>query len=74
MVGTDPEKFHDARLILLWGTNIISSNLPPLARSRRRAAVAPISLRSTHAGHAPQTNVTSTSRHYPVPMARWLSA
>ena len=26
-VGTDPERFADARLILLWGTNTISSNV-----------------------------------------------
>jgi anaerobic selenocysteine-containing dehydrogenase len=26
-VGTDPERFADARLILLWGTNTLSSNV-----------------------------------------------
>src|SRR4028119_2461518 len=26
-IGTDPERFADARLILLWGTNTITSNV-----------------------------------------------
>jgi anaerobic selenocysteine-containing dehydrogenase len=26
-VGTDPERFHDAKLIILWGTNTISANV-----------------------------------------------
>jgi len=26
-IGTDPERFHEARLILLWGTNTITSNV-----------------------------------------------
>jgi anaerobic selenocysteine-containing dehydrogenase len=26
-IGTDPERFHEARLILLWGTNTISANV-----------------------------------------------
>lgn len=26
-VGTDPERFHEARLIILWGTNTITSNV-----------------------------------------------
>ncbi|MDT4954099.1 MAG: hypothetical protein QOJ02_2237 [Acidobacteriota bacterium] len=26
-IGTDPERFHDAKLILLWGTNTISANV-----------------------------------------------
>jgi anaerobic selenocysteine-containing dehydrogenase len=26
-LGTDPERFNDARLIILWGTNTISSNV-----------------------------------------------
>ncbi len=41
MVGTDPERFHDARLIVLWGTNTISSNVhlwPEIAEARRRGA------------------------------------
>ena len=26
-IGTDPERFHDAKLILIWGSNTISSNV-----------------------------------------------
>jgi anaerobic selenocysteine-containing dehydrogenase len=26
-IGTDPERFHDAKLILLWGTNTLSANV-----------------------------------------------
>jgi anaerobic selenocysteine-containing dehydrogenase len=26
-IGTDPERFHEARLILLWGTNTLSANV-----------------------------------------------
>lgn len=26
-IGTDPERFHDAKLILIWGTNTISANV-----------------------------------------------
>lgn len=37
-VGTDPEAFEDAELILLWGTNTISSNvhLWPFVRAAQR--------------------------------------
>lgn len=41
MIGTDPEKFCDAQLIMLWGTNTISSNVhlwPEVAEARRRGA------------------------------------
>jgi anaerobic selenocysteine-containing dehydrogenase len=40
-IGTDPENFKDARLILLWGTNTISSNVhlwPLVLEARRRGA------------------------------------
>lgn len=40
-VGTNPEKFADARLILLWGTNTISSNVhlwPFILEAKKRGA------------------------------------
>jgi anaerobic selenocysteine-containing dehydrogenase len=40
-VGTDPERFEDARLIILWGANPIASNLHLWSRiqtARRRGA------------------------------------
>ena len=40
-VGTDPERFSDARLILLWGTNTITSNVhlwPFVLEARHRGA------------------------------------
>ena len=40
-IGTDPERFKDARLILLWGTNTISSNVhlwPEILEARNRGA------------------------------------
>jgi anaerobic selenocysteine-containing dehydrogenase len=40
-LGTDPEKFTDARLIILWGTNTISSNVhlwPFVLEAKKRGA------------------------------------
>ncbi|HEX5706033.1 MAG TPA: molybdopterin-dependent oxidoreductase, partial [Pyrinomonadaceae bacterium] len=40
-LGTDPERFSDARLIVLWGTNTISSNVhlwPFILEARKRGA------------------------------------
>ncbi|HEY0078251.1 MAG TPA: molybdopterin oxidoreductase family protein [Pyrinomonadaceae bacterium] len=40
-IGTDPENYKDARLILLWGTNTISSNVhlwPLVLEARRKGA------------------------------------
>ncbi|MGH9901846.1 MAG: molybdopterin-dependent oxidoreductase, partial [Pyrinomonadaceae bacterium] len=40
-VGTDPERFGEARLILLWGTNTITSNVhlwPFVLEAKRRGA------------------------------------
>ena len=40
-IGTDPERFRDARLILLWGTNTLSSNVhlwPEVLRARGNGA------------------------------------
>lgn len=40
-VGTDPERFADARLILLWGTNTLTSNphlWPQIKRARAKGA------------------------------------
>jgi anaerobic selenocysteine-containing dehydrogenase len=40
-IGTDPERFHDARLILLWGTNTVTSNIhlwPQALEARKRGA------------------------------------
>lgn len=39
--GTDPERFRDARLILLWGTNTITSNVhlwPLILEAKKRGA------------------------------------
>lgn len=39
--GTDPERFADARLIILWGTNTISSNVhlwPFILQAKKRGA------------------------------------
>jgi anaerobic selenocysteine-containing dehydrogenase len=40
-LGTDPERFSDARLIILWGTNTISSNVhlwPFILKAKKRGA------------------------------------
>jgi anaerobic selenocysteine-containing dehydrogenase len=40
-IGTDPERFRDARLILLWGTNTITANVhlwPEIAAARASGA------------------------------------
>ncbi len=40
-VGTDPERFSDARLILIWGSNTITSNVhlwPRILEAQRRGA------------------------------------
>ncbi|HVF51277.1 MAG TPA: molybdopterin oxidoreductase family protein [Pyrinomonadaceae bacterium] len=40
-IGTDPERFSEARLILLWGTNTISSNVhlwPHILEAKRQGA------------------------------------
>jgi Anaerobic dehydrogenases, typically selenocysteine-containing len=40
-IGTDPEKFKDARLILLWGTNTLTANVhlwPDLLAARNSGA------------------------------------
>ncbi len=40
-IGTDPERFREARLILLWGTNTLSSNVhlwPEVLRARDNGA------------------------------------
>ncbi|HYO91179.1 MAG TPA: molybdopterin-dependent oxidoreductase, partial [Pyrinomonadaceae bacterium] len=40
-VGTDPERFQDARLILLWGTNTLTANVhlwPQILEARSRGA------------------------------------
>ena len=40
-IGTDPERFQDARLILLWGTNTITANVhlwPQILEARSRGA------------------------------------
>ena len=40
-IGTDPEQFHDARLILIWGANPVTSNVhlwPQIVEARRRGA------------------------------------
>ncbi len=40
-VGTDPERFDEARLILIWGSNPVSSNVhlwPKIVEARRRGA------------------------------------
>ena len=40
-IGTDPEQFHKARLILLWGTNTLTSNVhlwPQILQARKAGA------------------------------------
>lgn len=40
-IGTDPERFRDARLILIWGTNTISANVhlwPEILEAKARGA------------------------------------
>lgn len=40
-IGTDPERFREARLILLWGTNTITANVhlwPEIAEARAQGA------------------------------------
>ncbi len=40
-VGTDPERFNDARLILIWGSNTLTSNVhlwPRILEAKRKGA------------------------------------
>jgi anaerobic selenocysteine-containing dehydrogenase len=40
-IGTDPERFHDAKLILIWGTNTISANVhlwPEILEAKAKGA------------------------------------
>src|SRR4029079_3703727 len=40
-IGTDPEQFDNARLILIWGGNPVTSNVhlwPKIAEAKRRGA------------------------------------
>ena len=40
-MGTDPERFHEAKLILIWGSNIITSNVhlwPKILEAQRNGA------------------------------------
>jgi anaerobic selenocysteine-containing dehydrogenase len=40
-MGTDPERFGDARLILIWGSNVITSNVhlwPKILEAQRKGA------------------------------------
>jgi len=40
-IGTDPERFDDARLIIIWGSNPVSSNVhlwPKIVEAKRRGA------------------------------------
>ncbi len=40
-IGTDPERFSDARLILLWGTNTLTANVhlwPQILEARQKGA------------------------------------
>jgi anaerobic selenocysteine-containing dehydrogenase len=40
-IGTDPERFHEARLILLWGTNTLTANVhlwPQILEARSKGA------------------------------------
>lgn len=40
-MGTDPEQFHDARLILLWGTNTLTANVhfwPEILEAKQNGA------------------------------------
>ncbi len=40
-IGTDPERFSEARLIIIWGANPVSSNVhlwPKIVEARRRGA------------------------------------
>jgi len=40
-MGTDPERFSDARLILIWGSNVITSNVhlwPKILEAQRKGA------------------------------------
>src|SRR5499426_3943912 len=40
-IGTDPERFSDAKLILIWGSNVITSNVhlwPKILEAQRKGA------------------------------------
>ncbi|MGH9837625.1 MAG: molybdopterin-containing oxidoreductase family protein [Blastocatellia bacterium] len=40
-MGTDPERFNDARLIVIWGSNVITSNVhlwPKILEAQRKGA------------------------------------
>ncbi|HYJ47882.1 MAG TPA: molybdopterin-dependent oxidoreductase, partial [Pyrinomonadaceae bacterium] len=40
-IGTDPERFHDAQLILIWGTNTLSANVhlwPEILKAKAKGA------------------------------------
>jgi anaerobic selenocysteine-containing dehydrogenase len=46
-IGTDVEQFQNAKLILFWGANAVTSNLHLWTRAQRRNAAARSSLQST---------------------------
>ena len=40
-MGTDPERFSDAKLIIIWGSNVITSNVhlwPKILEAKRKGA------------------------------------
>ena len=74
-VGMHVEHFAESRLILIWGSNSITSNLhfwtfAQAGQARRRQA----GRASTRAAPRPPRSATSTSRCCPAPTARWRSA
>ena len=73
-VGMHVEHFAESRLILIWGSNSIASNLHfwTFAQEAKRAARSWSA--STRAAPRPPTSATSTSRCCPAPTARWRSA
>ncbi len=74
-MGMDVEQYVDSRLILIWGSNPIASNLHFWTRAqeaKRRGAQA--RSRSIRTAARPPRNATSTSRCCPAPTARWRSA
>ena len=74
-MGMDVEAYVDSKLILIWGSNPVTSNLHFWTRAQeakraRRAS----SSRSILIAARPRRSATSTSRCCPAPTRRWRSA
>ena len=71
----DVEHFADSRLILIWGSNAITSNLHFWTRAQEAKRARREADRDRSVPHRrPPRSATSTSRCCPAPTPRWRSA